>query len=135
VDSTQADFVRLAKAIGLGTARSILDLLDAFEGNEPQQAKKVSKRQQNALESLGEAVMNQLPQSRRGRKADPNSTRQRVRSAVLAYLKAHRTADIGVMFSDIANSTGIEISAVKSNANQMDGVCRKYGTWSLKQAA
>lgn len=135
MDSTQADFVRLAKAIGLGTARSILDLLEAFEGNEPQPAKKISKRQQNALESLGEAVMSQLPQSGRGRKPDPNSAKGRVRTALFDYLKENGASHISVMVPALIKATGLSKEVVRNNAGQIPGIVRNYGTWSLKEAA
>ena len=135
MDNTQAEFVRLVKVIGRTTARSLLDLLDAFEGEEPRASKKISKRQQSALESLGEDVMAQLPQSKRGRKPDPNSAKGRVRTALFDYLKENGASHISVMVPALVKATGLPEQVVRNNAGQIPGIVRNYGTWSLKQAA
>ena len=138
MDSTQAeqtDFARLAKKIGLGTARSILDLLDAFEGSEPQATKKISKRQQTAMENMGEAVMALLPKETRGRPLDPNSVRGRVRTALFDYLKKNGSSHCSDMMPALAQATGLPIHLVRTNASQLPGIDRSYGTWSLKEAA
>lgn len=88
---------------------------------------KVSKKQETELND----ALTTLVGGKRGRKADPNSVRQRIMVAVMSHLKKG-PADFHTLIQHIATKTGIPSDKVLQNAQSMTGIKRTYNRASGK---
>lgn len=128
------NFIQAAKQVGLDQAKSLISLLETWEGVQASKPN-ISKTKTAQAEKLGQAVLALVPEPKRGgRKPDPNSNFQRVKATIERLLASNGSLHIDHLFPQVCKETGLSLAVCKANAMQVKGIQRNYGQWSLKAA-
>lgn len=111
-------------------SKRIAALTFAFKGEQP---KAVLSKEDAAAVALGSKF---FPKGKpRGRKADPNSARQKVFAAMRKVLSTSKEPmHKDTVLERIVKITGLSLAVCIQNANGDPQVMRNYGFWSLRPA-
>ena len=111
-------------------SKRIAALSFAFKGSQETPA--LSKQDEAAV-ALGSKF---FPKGKpRGRKADPNSARQKVFAALRKVLgNAKEPMPKDTVLSQVSKITGLSLALCINNAQGAPDVIRNYGFWSLRPA-